>query len=476
MAEQYPELPDEIKKGFNLKALKYFGAGAIIASVTIGSGETLFASRGGAVFGYALLWCFIASAIMKGIQVYTAARHMTITGQHPMSHWGHIPGPKNWVPWFFAILSIACFPFWLSGLPLMIGKTLNWIVGIPADHESFLLYARLWGTGMILVAISLTLLQGYGALEKVQTVIVGLLLLSMLAAAFASSPDLMAALAGLAPNIPDYAPWIHDKYESVTDRAVWIEIGLYLGAIGGGTYDYLGYVGCMREKKWGMIGKDVQEIDLSEENIARGRRWLIPAKVDVGVGFLCVLIFTVCFMVLGAEILRPAELIPAGHNLLTHQADFLTQFHPAMKYVYQVGIFMAFFGTIYGAYEIYIRTAYECLLPVVPKVKDLPQKTFRLRVLLYCGIGGLLLMWTVSDPVALVLPAAIVGGVLTCGLWCFAMIWADRRFVPKPLQMNPFLFLVTAISGLVLTVLGTISIYMFITKDFHKWIANFTGG
>src|SRR3712207_7432601 len=37
-------------------ALTFFGPGAIIASLTIGSGETVFATRVGAVFGYAVLW------------------------------------------------------------------------------------------------------------------------------------------------------------------------------------------------------------------------------------------------------------------------------------------------------------------------------------------------------------------------------------------------------------------------------------
>jgi hypothetical protein len=92
------------------------------------------------------------------------------------------------------------------------------------------------------------------------------------------------------------------------------------------------------------------------------------------------------------------------------------------------------------------------------------EKVFRRNVLLYCGLGGLGLMWTVSDPVALVKPAAIIGGVFTCGLWCFAMIWTDRRFIPKPLQMRPFLFLLTALSGTVLTGLGFISIVDYV-KD-----------
>ena len=56
---RYPELTEELNHGPSFRMFKYFGAGAIIASVTIGSGETLFASKGGAIFGYTLLWCFL---------------------------------------------------------------------------------------------------------------------------------------------------------------------------------------------------------------------------------------------------------------------------------------------------------------------------------------------------------------------------------------------------------------------------------
>ncbi|MFV2068000.1 MAG: hypothetical protein ACC645_13585, partial [Pirellulales bacterium] len=74
--------------------------------------------------------------------------------------------------------------------------------------------------------------------------------------------------------------------------------------------------------------------------------------------------------------------------------------------------------------------------------------------------GGLLLVWLGGeDAAAMVKPAAIVGGVFTCGLWCFAMIWADRRFLPRSLQMRPTLLIMTALSGVCLTGLGLLAIW-----------------
>ena len=44
---EFPEPSDSLQQGLSWRSLRYFGAGAIMVSVTIGSGETLFASRGG---------------------------------------------------------------------------------------------------------------------------------------------------------------------------------------------------------------------------------------------------------------------------------------------------------------------------------------------------------------------------------------------------------------------------------------------
>lgn len=477
----YPELPEPVRRGFGWRSLKFFGAGAIIASVTIGSGETLFASKGGAIFGYALLWCFLGSALMKGVQVYTGARYMVLSGQHPMTHWARLPGPSGWVPGLIGALSLVCFPFFLAGLPLMIGKTINWMLGWEGSDVQLLFYARNWGTLCIVVAATLTWIQSYGVLERVQTVVVGILLFSVLAAFFASGPDWVQAIAGTFwPGVPDHPEWMiasaDPDIQQIVRQSTWAWVGLFLGAIGGGTYDYIGYLGCFRERRWGAIGlaenrgavaSDENQvfdmspvrIDSSAENVRRARGWLLPVKIDVGIAFLCVLVFTGCFVVLGAEILFPERLVPGGHDLLTHQANFLTQFHPALVYVYQLGIFTAFWGTIYGAYEIYLRTAYECLMPLSVRVRRIPKKIFRRFVILYCAIGGMILLWNTEDPEALIMPAAIVGGVFTCGLWCFAMIWADRKFLPEPVRMGKTLITLNAIAGTVLTGLGLKSLW-----------------
>ena len=200
-------------------------------------------------------------------------------------------------------------------------------------------------------------------------------------------------------------------------------------------------------------------IDTTTENVLRARRWLIPVKIDVGISFGCVALFSVFFVVLAAAIMHPQELAPAGRALFNHQAQFLTNFHPGLLYLYQAGVFMAFWGTIYGAYELYSRTAYECLRPLSTKFRGASIRQVRAATLAYTGIGGLILLWTTDNPIKLVTWAGLIGGVFTCGLWCFLMIWTDRLFLPRPLRMRWPLLVMTVLSGTVLTALGVKAIY-----------------
>ena len=58
------------------------------------------------------------------------------------------------------------------------------------------------------------------------------------------------------------------------------------------------------------------------------------------------------------------------------------------------------------------------------------------------------------DAVNIVTPAAILGSVLTCGLWCLASVWAERELLPRPYRMPRWLAVLVVVSGVLLTLLG----------------------
>ncbi|MDH7501000.1 MAG: hypothetical protein QHH30_11535, partial [candidate division NC10 bacterium] len=136
-----------------------------------------------------------------------------------------------------------------------------------------------------------------------------------------------------------------------------------------------------------------------------------------------------------------------------------TNIHRWLLLLYHMGVFLAIAGTVYGAYEVYTRTAFECLRTVFPGMRKITVKQVRPWVCLYVGAVGLFLMWMTRlfpkvKLIDLPTPAGIVGGVMTCGLWCLAMIWTDRKFLPKPYQMGGWLVFFNVIAGIGMFAMG----------------------
>ncbi len=71
--------------------LRVFGPGAVIASLTIGTGELIFSTRGGALFGYRILFLFVVISLLKWGLVVATARHIVLTGVHPYQRMLELP-------------------------------------------------------------------------------------------------------------------------------------------------------------------------------------------------------------------------------------------------------------------------------------------------------------------------------------------------------------------------------------------------
>lgn len=434
--------------------MRAFGPGAIIASVTVGTGETIFAPRVGAVFGYALLWVILAAVAFKAVQVYTGARYLVLTGEHPVRAWSRIPGPRAWVAKLIGVVSFAAFPLWVAALSDALGSLCIWITGVGEGAS----WGRpLWGAAVILTATTLSFIQTYGVVERISTLILTLKIGLILVAVVVVKPDWAAALwGGIAPRIPDYPPWVLAGYPDFAGRTVFLEMAVLLGAVGGGVQDYIGYVGFLREKNWGASGrKDGDPARLSDDPavVKRGLGWLRAPALDTTLSFGSVLLITSCFMILGAAVLHPRGLVPTDADLYSRQSQFLGVIHPQLIGVYKAGVFFAIFGAIYGMFPVYARTTYETLAAIWP-TRAWSFQRLRAWVILYSAAGGLLLILTGFKTVVIARVVAPFAGVLGCGLWCLAMLWVERTQLPPAYRMSRRLFVAAAVAGVGMTVVG----------------------
>lgn len=467
-----PEPPAELRRRRVSipTVLKFFGPGAIIASLTIGSGESILASREGAVFGYAVLWAVVVGSIAKGALVYASNRHITLTGEHPMTRFAKVlPGPRGWFPLLLAVICLASFPGWASGVAVALG---DYLESLGAGNGTF------YAVGVLVFAAALSYVGGYVLLEKVQVVIAGLMVVLVLVAVFVARPDWLGVLGGLVPGDLDYAPFVSDKYPEIVSTSVWVELVVFMGGLGGGMYDYIGYTGMLREKKWGMLGHreidaighqlsamdDHGRIPLSTEpdDVAAARAWSRAPMFDMLAAFLAVGVIAAAFMINGATILGEQQQVPEGNDVLTFQSQFLAVVAPVFEYFYIVAIVMVLFGTVYAVWEVYSWTTYESVAAISEKVRARGQRGIRPYVYAWTGIGSLLAIGSGAGFVALITPASILGGVFACGIYGAGLLYVDKVNLPPEYRMSALLRALVAAGSLFLTVAGIVAMLAFV--------------
>jgi Mn2+/Fe2+ NRAMP family transporter len=469
-----PPLPRALISSNPLQWLRIFGPGAIIASLTIGTGELIFSSRGGVIFGYSVLFPFAIICLLKWTLAYSAARHMVLSGVHPFQRWMDLPvGPRGWLTILFLFLAAAFIPVWVSFHASVTGDLLASLTGTKELLSGATIF--LWGGGLLIAVFVLALAGGYAALEKTQIVIVALMLAAVFVTLLLIGPEWLEMLRGLViPTRIDYPDWLvndtRPMAQKIAARPVWVELSLYTGVIGGASYDYLAYASYVRDKQWG----NATPIDASDSSLPRLddetlRKWIRAPLIDCTFSFVVVLLFTAVFVASGKLILGPERAIPGDGAFLDHQAQFVTRIHPWLYPLYFVGVFLAMFGTLYGTLEVAPTVLRESAFALFRGTLQ-HDNSRRLRLLAICWCTALALfvltvrciyqlqMGNAALPglTAVLEPVNLFTGVFGCGLICLLNPWMDRRLpiewrMPRALValnlVGAAVFLVVAVRG-----------------------------
>ena len=475
-----PPLPLALQSRNPLAWLSIFGPGAVIASLTIGSGELIFSSRGGALFGYRLLWFFLLVLLLKWALVFVTARHMVLTGAHPFQRWIDLPGPRGWFPLVFLLLALLCFPIWVCFHAGTVGTLLSWLAGTTQSLHGGAHFV--WGLATLAMVLALVFGGGYAALERIQLVIVLLMLACVAVSLFALKPDWPEFFKGfVVPRQLAYPDWAF-AHPELGNRPVWVETITYVGVIGGSGYDYLAYVSYLRDKHWGQAGRAIatapELATAAQDRSHINRRWLRAVAVDSVMSFFAVLMFSAVFVACGAVILGPQHLIPAGSNLLALQAEFVTPIYPWLKHVYFAGAFLTIFGTLYGTVEVAPTVLRELVHAFNPDYALRHALRLRRIAVSWSGFGGfIVLAWTLffhlargaeTPPglIALLTPANLFTGVLACGFICLLTAWTDWKFLPPGLRAGNGLTILNATAGGIFLALGIKGYW-----DYRRWTA-----
>jgi Mn2+/Fe2+ NRAMP family transporter len=395
--------PWSLRKVSRLAAL--FGPAAIVASVSIGAGETIVVVQAGSWAGYDLLWLVLASVLVKGICVtYLLGRYTAVSGEPIGQRLLRVPGPRGWLLVAIVVLELsAAGPLWAaiakpSGdliyfliQAMLFGGDVSSTVSAAAapSAELFGIAASTWKSvfamAFILAALGTALNTSFKSLERQQLIICGILVLGTMIGTAMVMPDLSAAIVGalrighLPDPIPSWAP-------EAVHRQPLLTMTTTFGYVGGSVMCYIAYANWIGLHGWGLCGhpqidqirrraaagKAGDYLPNDPQQAARLRSLVMPLRWDVGLGALVLLIVTGSFMLAGAAVLYPqlaSGKLPAAFNdwsLLTDQGHIWRSIHPALVWVYYICVLAALWGTLQAYPEIYARVTHDFLRVMRP--------------------------------------------------------------------------------------------------------------
>lgn len=451
------------------RMLALFGPAAIVASVSIGAGETIIVVRTGSWAGYNLLWLVLASALVKGVCVtYLLGRYSAVSGEMIGHRLVRLPGPRGWL--LIAIIALelgAAGPLWAAiarpsgDLLYYVLDRAAWLTGLgggspmnpslPAD-QLFGVPAAVWHSMFATLLIAAALMVGGGlsfaALERQQVIICGILVLGTIIGTIMVRPDVFAALAGTfsfgsMPEVPSWAP------PDVRQQPI-LTMTTTFGYVGGSVMCYIAYANWVCKHRWGLCShRDIDRIrrraaagnpgdylpDDSRE-ASRLRRLIAPLRWDVAMGAIVLFIVSAAFMLAGAAVLYPrlasGDLSSAfeGWSLLTDQGQIWQSIHPALVWVYYVCVLAALWGTLQACPEIYVRVTHEFLTAIWPNA-SISYRRLQFCICAYVFVAAVPLVWinvNFATLVNIVSFLATTGGV---ALAMLAALYLDFQLPPR---------------------------------------------
>ncbi len=359
--------------------MKCFGPAAILASMSIGAGETIVVVRTGAWAGYDLLWVVLLACLVKGgFITYMLGRYTVISGEFIGHRLVKFPGPRGWLLIMIVAIEMIFAPLAWVAIAKPCGNLVGHLISGPAASPEM---QNLYTTLFILAALCISLTLTYERLEREQLIVCGILVAGTMIGTLMVWPSLWSCIEGTFlrfgqfPKIPKWAPPDVAEYR-------WLNLATVFAYVGGSVAGYVVYANWVGMRGWGLAGHpDIDKIRerasksskvdyLPEDPEQRNRLFksATPLYWDVILGATVLFVVTAAFMVAGAA-LYDQETEFKGWSLLTDQAGIWNNIHPGLVPVYYVTVMAAMLGTLTALPEVYARVTHEFSQAIWPENK-----------------------------------------------------------------------------------------------------------
>lgn len=455
--------------------MRFFGPAAIVASLSIGAGETIVVVRTGAWAEYDLLWLVLLACIVKGLFItYLLGRYTAVSGEQIGHRLVRVPGPRGWLLITIVVLELLVAPFAWVPIAKPCGSLGEFFFSgyLPvAWSEQFTV--NLFTTLFILAALTLSLGVSFARLEKQQLFICAVLVTGTIIGTLMVKPDWVKALMGMVPHAPPPTP---DWAPAAAKENIGLNLATAFAYVGGSVMGYIVYAEWVDIHKWGM-GAHAKLAELRQhastrdridylpddpEAVRRLRTLVSPLRWDVSMGALVLFIVTAAFMMSGAAVLFKRETAFEGWDLLTNQATVWDEIHPKLIYVYYVTIILALWGTLQALPEVYARVTQEFFTAIWPDRKW-NRKKMMLIINIWIFTLSTVLIWSNVPFDILTSIAGFILANVGVAVMAVGVIWLNSK-LPKAYRTSPFMLAGAVVSTVILMIAAGLSGYGLLLK------------
>jgi Mn2+/Fe2+ NRAMP family transporter len=396
--------------------LRRIGPGMILAASIVGSGELIATTTLGAQEGYRLLWLIVLSCLIKPIVQAELGRYTIATGEPTLQSLGRVPGPRwkaGWVAW--------CWGLMVAITLLQVGAMYGGVAQVMALLVPSV-PVRLWVVLLVALTLALLLGGGYGRIERLAVVKVGLFtLLTVLAAVLlVRRPEF--SFAAVADGF---------RFELPT-KGLATAVAVF-GITGVGTNELAMYPYWCVEKGYARF-TGPREPGPSWTRRARG--WIRVMHVDIVVSLLIYTLATVAFYLLGAGVLHPQGLVPRADDLIVVLSRIYTEtLGPWALWVFYAGAIITLYGTIFAATAAHARIYADLagLLGVFPRDDYAARQKVRRKLVWVLTLVPVALYYLFESPVKMVVAGAMAQSFML-PVFAFGTVYLQRRHLPPELM------------------------------------------
>ena len=397
-------------------AFGIIGPGLVLAAAGVGAGDMISSLNAGASYGLTLVWAVVIGVLVKYIVTDNIGRWSLVTGTSPIRGFHRL---SKAFTGYFGIYSLIIGFFYGAAIASALGLSVNAMFP-EIDTKVGAIVA-------VLVGLVVLWIGRYAAFERIMSVFVAVMFVSIVGAAVLAQPDPAVLLSGFTPQVPEGGTF----YVLGIMGGVGMSIGL------------LSYGDWLRERGW------------------TGPAWVRAMRIDLIVGYGMTFVFMVAMMVVGAAFLQGSGGEVSGLKDLHGLANsFGDRYGAVAKWLLLIGVFSAVYSSLLGGYNA-LAHVFSDLFGVwrgralhsergpdagTPVSATLPYRAY----LVWMGVVPLSMLFF-DRPVLLVLVYAALGALFMPALIA-ALLWLMNSKLLERRHRNGIAMNVALVLGLLLFV------------------------